>query len=47
MLAVREISVGKWMIVVYREFEDDGFIITAFWTRRRQSLEKRIVLWLR
>jgi len=47
MLAVREIESGKWLVVVYREHEQDGFIITAFWTRRYRSLEKRDVLWSR
>ena len=44
-LAVREIERGKWLVVVYRESEHDGFIITAFLTRRYRSLEKREVLW--
>ena len=44
-LAVREIEAGKWIVVVYREFDDDGFIITAFLTRRGRSLDKREVLW--
>ena len=44
-LAVREVETGKWMVVVYRENEEDGFIITAFLTRRHRSLEKRLVLW--
>jgi len=30
LLAVREIESGKWLVVVYREDEQDGFIITAF-----------------
>lgn len=45
LMVVRAIEVGKWLIVVYREFEDDGFIITAFLTRRHRSLETRTVLW--
>ncbi|MDA1349766.1 MAG: hypothetical protein O3A47_13020 [Chloroflexi bacterium] len=44
-LAVREYEPGKWLVAVYREFEDDGFIITAFWTRRRASLDRRVQLW--
>ena len=35
LLAVREIEVGKWLVVVYRELHTDGFIITAFLTRHR------------
>lgn len=45
LLAVREIETGKWLVVVYREQEDDGFIITAFQTRRYRSLERRKIIW--
>lgn len=45
MLAVREIETGKWLIVVYRELALDGFIITAFLTRRHTSLNRRQQLW--
>jgi hypothetical protein len=44
-MAIREIEPCKWLVVVYREDEHDGFIITAFWTRRYRSLEKREVIW--
>jgi hypothetical protein len=45
LLAVRETEVGKWLVVAYRELAEDGFIITAFFTRRRQYLIKRKQLW--
>lgn len=45
LLAVREIEAGKWLVVVYREHDDDGFIITAFMTRRSQSLDRREQRW--
>lgn len=45
MLAIREIEAGKWLVVVYRELEVDGFIITAFLTRRRTALDRRQQLW--
>jgi len=45
MIAVRELEQGKHLVVVYREWTDDGFIITAFLTRRVQSLEKRRQVW--
>jgi hypothetical protein len=35
----------KYLIVVYRELLDDGFIITAYLTRRLRSLTKREQLW--
>ncbi len=45
LLAIREIELGKWLVVVYRELIKDGFIITAYFTRRLQSLAKRRQLW--
>lgn len=45
LLAVKTIDTGKWIVVVYRELEQDGFIITAFMTRRERSLQKRKQLW--
>ena len=45
LLAVRERSDGKTLVVVYREFTADGFIITAFLTGRIRSLERRKQLW--
>ena len=44
-LAVREIGQGKYIIVVYRELKNDGFVITAFLTRRVRSLAKRKQIW--
>jgi hypothetical protein len=44
-LAIRELGGGKHLVVVYREQADDGFIITAFLTRRVRSLEKRRQVW--
>ncbi len=44
-LAVRQVEPGKWLVVVYRELIDDGFVITAFLTRRIRSLERRAQLW--
>lgn len=45
LLAIREIEPGKGLVVAYRELIDDGFIITAYSTRRLQSLTKRKQLW--
>ena len=45
LIAVREVEIGKHLVAVYREQRDDGFIITAFLTRRIRSLEKRRQLW--
>jgi hypothetical protein len=45
LIAIHEVGLGKHLVVVYREQRDDGFIITAFLTRRIRSLEKRRQLW--
>lgn len=45
LLACRAQSDGKILVVIYRELEKDGFIITAFLTRRLLSLSKRKQLW--
>ncbi|MHB1530455.1 MAG: hypothetical protein ACYCXT_13755 [Acidiferrobacteraceae bacterium] len=45
LLAVREFEPGKHLVVVYRELTDDGFIITAFVTRRIRSLARREQRW--
>ena len=45
LIALRELEQGKYLAVVYREQVDDGFIITAFVTRRERSLSKRRQLW--
>ena len=45
LLAVRTHEPGKWLVVAYREVEDDGFVITAFLTRRFRSLDRRTQLW--
>ena len=47
-LAVRDIERGKYIVVVYREVDKtDGFIITAFLTRRRRQLHRRRKAWPR
>jgi hypothetical protein len=45
LFAVREIESGKYLVVVYREFQNDGFIITAFLTRRIHSIRRRQLVW--
>lgn len=45
LLAAREVEAGKFLIVVYREFADDGFVITSFLTCRLRALERREKLW--
>ena len=45
LLAIRELSLGKYIVVVYRELENDGFVITSFVTRRIRWMERRKQLW--
>jgi len=46
LLAVREIEQGKWLVVVYNELSaSDGFVITAYLTRRAGQLERRTQIW--
>ncbi len=44
-LALKKQTDGKILVVVYREDVDDGFVITAFLTRREASLNRRKQLW--
>ena len=45
LLAIREVEPGKCLVVVYRESQPDGFIITAFLTRKGHTLRRRQQLW--
>ena len=45
LLAVRDISTKKHLVVVYRELEKDGFIITAFLTTKIETLKRRVQIW--
>ena len=48
LLAAHEIETGKYIIVVYREVsKDDGFVITAFLTKRWKQIERRKKIWQR
>ncbi len=45
LLAIREIEPTKWLVVVYRELDADGFVMTAFATRRGRWFSRRRQLW--
>lgn len=46
LLATKEVEPGKYMVVVYREIgSEDGFVITAFLTRRIHQIERRAKIW--
>jgi hypothetical protein len=45
-LGVRMLEPGKALVAVYREVSvEDGFVITAFVTRRLVSLDRREQIW--
>ncbi|MFH0925070.1 MAG: PBECR2 nuclease fold domain-containing protein [bacterium] len=45
-IAVKEVERGKYIVVVYKESkDDDGFVITAFLTRRKEWFERRRKIW--
>ena len=42
LLATKEIEPGKHLVVVYKELgKEDGFVITAFLTRRIEQIQRR------
>ena len=45
LLAVRLYQPGKWLVVVYKEIDCDGFVITAYLTSKEGSLQRRKQLW--
>ena len=45
LLALHKQNDGKTLVAVYRETVADGFVITAFLTRREASLNRRKQLW--
>ena len=48
LLASRELEIDKYLVVVYKEVNrEDGFVITAFLTRKIGQLEQRRKIWLR
>lgn len=48
LLAVRPVAPGKFLVAVYKETgTNDGFVVTAFLTRRVGRLERRTVVWPR
>jgi len=45
-IAIRRTERNKYMVVIYREVsKEDGFIITAFLTKRLRQFERRRKLW--
>lgn len=44
LIALQEIKRNKFLAVVYKKFDDDGFIITAYFTSKLK-LEREEILW--
>jgi hypothetical protein len=44
-IAIKNIKNKKYMVVIYKELNNDGFVITAFTTNRIKKLRKRRVIW--
>jgi hypothetical protein len=42
--ALKEVEKGKFLAVVYKELETDGFIITAYFSSK-VKLKKEVILW--
>jgi len=46
LIAIKKIDVNKFLVVIYKEIDPtDGFVITAFMTRRKKQIERRRKLW--
>ncbi len=45
LLALKAVEMGKYIVVVYKESARDGFVITAFLTKRIKSFKKRTQIW--
>jgi hypothetical protein len=46
LIAVKEIDNGKYLLVVYKELNNnDGFIITAFFSKQITKIRKRERIW--
>ena len=45
MMALRTQPDGKVLVAIYREIAQDGFVITAYRTRRLASLDRRTQIW--
>ena len=44
IIALKEVERDKFLAVVYKEFESDGFIITAYFSNKIK-LENEVMLW--
>jgi hypothetical protein len=48
LLVARMVQIDKYLVVIYKEVsKEDGFLITAFLTRKKKQLERRSKIWER
>jgi hypothetical protein len=48
LLVARMVQIDKSLVVIYKEVsKEDGFLITAFLTRKKKQLERRSKIWER
>jgi len=45
LLAAAKYNERQWLVVVYKENELDGFILTAYLTSKTEKLFNRIIIW--
>jgi hypothetical protein len=45
LLAIKLVNDNKYLVTIYKEGQEDGFVITAYLTRRINSLNKRKEVW--
>lgn len=45
LLAARKVRKKLWLVVVYKEAKDDGFVITSYVTTDIKWLLKRKIIW--
>lgn len=44
-IAIKHIKNEKYIIVIYKKLNNDGFVITAFITKRIKKFKKRRMIW--
>jgi len=45
-IAIRKLKNDKYVVVIYKEInKKDGFIITAFITKKKKQFERRKIIW--
>jgi hypothetical protein len=45
LLAFKETESEKYLVTIYKELSEDGFVITSFLTRRINNLNRRKQVW--